>query len=73
MAVVSAGVGSVAARAVAVVLALLAAGAGVEDDPEVAEVAEVERGVDQDSNAAHLMAPEGAIFLKTGAWMPLPV
>ena len=30
-----------------------------------------EAGRERD-NAAHLTAPEGAIFLTTGAWMPLP-
>ena len=61
-------VGSGAGRVVAVV-GLLEAVAG--DDP-VPEAVLGEREADRD-NGVHLTAPEGAIFLTTGAWMPLPV
>ena len=50
-----------------------AAVAQVEAVAVPVEPVQVDEGDRQRDNAAHSTAPEGAIFLTTGAWMPLPV
>ena len=84
---VAASVGSVpkeAASAVVDSVVVQEVAAVVQVEVEVAQVVveavaapvepvPVDEGDREQDNAAHLTAPEGAIFLTTGAWMPLPV